>query len=220
MAARPGRPGGRIPGPLIPTLHLVTDDAVLQQPGFIAQAATVLRALRGQVALHVRARELPASTLFQIVSELQSVARAAGAAVLVNDRIDVALTAHAQGVQLGIRSLPIPVARRLLGGGLIGYSAHSQAESVAAERDGADFLLVGSIYRTASHPDAAPAGLALVEQSAAACRQPVLAIGGVTAERVPELRRAGAHGVAVIRAVWAAPDPVQAAQELAKLLET
>jgi thiamine-phosphate pyrophosphorylase len=205
---------------LIPRLQLVTDDAILQQPDFITHAAAIMRALREQVAVQVRARELAASTLFQIVSELQSVARETGALLLVNDRIDVALTAHAPGVQLGARSLPVTVARRLLGSRLIGYSAHSREECVAAERDGADFLLVGSIYRTASHPGAAPAGISLLEQSAAACRKPVLAIGGITAEHVPELRRAGAHGVAVIRAVWSAPDPVHAALELTKLLET
>ena len=155
-----------------------------------------------------------------MVSELRPVAAGSGALLLVNDRVDVALTARAHGVQLGRRSLPLPVARQLLGSRTIGYSAHDEQESVAAERDGADFLLVGSIYGTASHPGAVPGGIALLERCAAACSKPVLAIGGVTAERVAELRAAGAHGVAVIRAVWDAPEPVQAAEELAKLLET
>ena len=205
---------------MIPRLHLVTDDAVLRQPDFVAHAAALLRALCGRLALHIRAHQLSASTIFQIVSELQPLAAGSGAVLLVNDRVDVALTARAHGVQLGGRSLPIPVARQLLGSRMIGYSAHGEQESVAAERDGADFLLVGSIYQTASHPDAAPGGITLLERCAAACSKPVLAIGGVTAARVAELRAGGAHGVAVIRAVWSAPEPVQAAEELAKLLET
>lgn len=204
---------------MIPRLHLVTDDAVLRQSGFINTAADLLRSLGGDVALHVRAREHSASIIFQIVSELESVAATAGAALIVNDRVDIALTAHAGGVQLAARSLPVAAARALIGGRLLGYSAHSAGESAAAARDGADFLLVGSIYDTATHPEATPAGIALVADSVAACSIPVLAIGGVTPGKVAELRAAGAHGVAVIRAVWSAPDPVQAARELAKLLE-
>lgn len=205
---------------MIPRLHLVTDDAVLRHADFVAHAAAVLRALRDRVALHIRAHQLSASTIFQIVAELQPVAAASGAVLLVNDRVDVALTARAHGVQLGRRSLPVPVARQLLGSRMIGYSAHAEQESVAAERDGADFLLVGSIYQTASHPDAAPGGITLLERCAVVCSKPVLAIGGVTAARVAELRASGAHGVAVIRAVWSVPEPVPAAEELAKLLET
>ena len=215
---------------MIPRLHLVTDDAVLQQPDFLTTAAAILHALGERVALHVRAPGLPASMLFQIASELQLLAgsdrpfdrksMAGVAALLVNDRVDVALTTRAQGVHLGSRSLPIAAARRLLGTRLIGYSAHSAAECGAAGRAGADFLFAGSIYPTATHPAATPGGIRLLERCMDACTKPVLAIGGVTAGSVPELRRAGAHGVAVIRAVWAAPDPVQAAQELVKLLET
>ena len=204
---------------MIPRLHLITNDAVLRQPTFHDHAAAILRALRGRVALHLRARELPASTIFQIASELQSIAAEAGSLLLINDRVDVALTARAHGVQLGRRSLPIPVARRVMATGIIGYSAHGAEESVAAERDGADFLLVGSIYPTASHPGETPGGIGLLERCVAACRKPVLAIGGLTADNVAEVCAAGAYGGAVIRAVWDAPRPVQAAEELAKLLE-
>jgi thiamine-phosphate pyrophosphorylase len=209
-----------MPRVVIPRLHVITNDAVLQQPGFLNDAAAVLRALPGRVALHIRARELPAATLFQIVSQLAPVAAAAGAALLVNDRVDVALTAHAHGVQLGVRSLPVTSARQLLGDRLIGYSAHSAQECAAAAQDGADFLFAGSIYPTASHAGVAPAGIPLLEACVSSCAAPVLAIGGVEAGRVAEVRRAGAHGAAVIRAVWRAPDPVHAAQELARLLES
>ena len=186
---------------------------------FHDHAVAVLRALRERVALHLRAHQLSASTIFQIAVELQSIAAESSASLLINDRVDVALTARAHGVHLGRRSLPIPVARRLIGHGLIGYSAHGEQECVAAERDGADFVFVGSIYPTASHPDRTPGGIALLERCVAAGRKPVLAIGGVTAENAAEVRAAGAHGAAVIRAVWDAPRPVQAAEELARLLE-
>ena len=199
---------------MIPRLHLVTDDVVLQQPGFVTTATRVLRALEGRVALHVRARAVPARTLFGIVSDL----RAHAHWLAVNDRVDIAMTARADAVQLGARSLPIP-AVRVMAGLTIGYSAHSATEAAAAERDGADFVFAGSIHPTSSHPDIVPAGLALLEATVAACVIPVLAIGGMTRERVPGVLKTGAHGVAVISAVWHAADPVQAAGQFAKLLE-
>ena len=99
-----------------------------------------------------------------------------------------------------------------------GYSAHAAEEAKQAEQDGADWVFVGAIYATASHESVQPAGLQLVSDAAAACGVPVIAIGGVTAARIAELRGAGARGVAVIRAVWDAPDPVQAAAELVNML--
>jgi thiamine-phosphate diphosphorylase len=200
---------------VIPRLHLVTDDVVLQQSSFIPTATRVLRALAPNVALHVRGRATSAQTLFGIVSELHG----QGGIVLVNDRVDVAITARAHGVQLGARSLPIGAVREISHNLTIGYSAHEPEECARAGRDGADFVFAGSIYATASHPGVTPGGLPLLASCVAGCSVPVLAIGGVTHEQVAEVRAAGAHGVAVIRAVWHAPDPVQSAQQFAKLLE-
>jgi thiamine-phosphate diphosphorylase len=102
----------------------------------------------------------------------------------------------------------------------IGYSAHSEREAAAAETDGADFILAGSIYATRTHPGHEAGGIPLLERMVATCSIPVLAIGGVTAGRVPELLRTGAYGVAVIRAVWDAADPVKAAEQLGRALES
>jgi thiamine-phosphate diphosphorylase len=128
------------------------------------------------------------------------------------------MAARADAVQLGARSLPIRAARAMTDL-TIGYSAHSAAEAAGAERDGADFVFAGSIYATPSHPDITPAGLGLLEATVAACGIPVVAIGGMTHERVAGVLKTGAHGVALISAVWHAADPVQAAGQFAKLLE-
>jgi thiamine-phosphate pyrophosphorylase len=205
---------------LIPRLHLVTDDAVLQQDNFIPLATELLLVLQRRAALHIRARHVSAAALFALVSELKPRADTVGALLAVNDRVDVALTASARAVQLGTGSLPVATVRAMGGPRLaIGYSAHAADEAAAAERDGADFVFAGSIYDTASHPLITPAGLTLLVACVGRCSIPVLAIGGVTAERVPDVLRTGAYGAAVIRAVWHARDPVQAADELAKLLE-
>jgi thiamine-phosphate diphosphorylase len=205
---------------VIPRLHLVTDDAVLQQPNFIKSATELLLVLQRRIALHIRARELSAKTIFGIVRELQPRADTVGALLVVNDRADIALTAGAPGVQLGARSLPISVVRSLRADLTIGWSAHSAEAAAAAEREGANFIFAGSIYPTATHPGIAPGGTHLLEKCVAACEIPVLAIGGVTAERITEILRTGAYGVAVIRAVWSAPDPVPAAEELVRLIES
>jgi thiazole tautomerase (transcriptional regulator TenI) len=102
---------------------------------------------------------------------------------------------------------------------VIGYSAHTPEEAVQAQAEGANFVLVGTIYRSDSHPERTPAGLDLIQQAAQVCEIPIVAIGGVTADRISELRAAGADGVAVISAVWDARDPVQAARELVRLLD-
>jgi thiamine-phosphate diphosphorylase len=134
---------------------------------------------------------------------------------LVNDRVDVACAAAADGVQLPHGSLPVSVSRRLLGPqSLVGRSIHSVPEAQAAAAEGADFLIVGTIYPTATHPGRSPAGLLLLEAVAAAVELPFYAIGGITAQNAVECIRHGAHGVAVIRAVAEAPDPEIAAGRL------
>lgn len=205
---------------MIPRLHLVTNDAVLRRHDFTAIATELLLVLQRRAALHIRARELAAATIFRIVSELRMRADTVGTLLVVNDRVDIALAAKASGIQLGIDSLPIATARALVGPGkLIGYSAHGAEEAATAQREGADFIFAGSIYPTASHPGVVPGGSGLLEKCVAACAIPVLAIGGVQPERVPEVQRTGAYGIAVIGAVWDAPDPVQAGEQLAKLLD-
>ena len=200
---------------MIPRLHLVTDDAVLQHPAFISTALRIVREVDTRVALHVRAKSLSAQAIFDIAGAL----RPHAGWLVVNDRVDIALAMGADAVQLGDRSLPVPSVRAMNAALGIGYSAHDPMEALAAERDGADFILAGSIYDTASHPGAAPAGLSLLSAAVAVCGVPVIAIGGVTLERVAEVRERGAHGVAVISAVWHSADPVQAAQQFARLLE-
>jgi thiamine-phosphate diphosphorylase len=119
---------------------------------------------------------------------------------------------RANGVQLGARSLAVSDARALLGAGArIGRSVHGVEEAVGAEADGADFALLGTIFESASHPGRAAAGPSLVSDAVAGAALPVIAIGGITPERVAAVAAAGAHGVAVLGGVWRAADPAAAA---------
>ena len=204
----------------IPRLHLVTNDDLLRQPQFLSTAVDLLLNLKNAISLHIRARSISAAEQLRIVQALLEKAEFVKALLVVNDRVDVALTARARAVQLGARSLPVGTVRAMAGPRLlIGYSAHNAHEAVDSERAGADFVLAGSIYRTATHPAVEPGGTALLSSVVDACSKPVFAIGGVTGEHISEVLSTGAYGVAVISAVWQAPDPVHAAEQLVKLLE-
>jgi thiamine-phosphate pyrophosphorylase len=116
-------------------------------------------------------------------------------------------------VQLGGRDLRPADARASLPHGWIGRSVHSAADAEEAAREGADYLLVGNVYETTSHPDRPAKGLDLV-RAAASLGLPVIAIGGINAARATAAREAGAYGVAAIAALWRAPDPAAAALAL------
>ncbi len=172
-------------------------------------------ALDGGVrAVQLREKDLEGGALYQLASTLRELTARYQARFLINDRIDVALAVEADGVHLGQTSFPVATARRLLGPGkLIGVSTHSPAE-IAAAVD-ADFLVFGPVYFTPSKAVyGEPQGLERLRQAVAQSSVPVLAIGGIHSERVTEVRATDAHGIAVISALSAAPDPARAAREL------
>jgi len=194
----------------IPLLHAVTDDAVVARDGFTERAGEVLAAGGAHVALHLRAPGASGRALLGLAERLAGTAGGTGSLLLVNDRVDVALAAGAHGVQLARRSLSVADARRLVGADrVIGASVHDAGEARAAA--GANFLLAGAVYPTATHPGQPVAGLRSIE-ALASLGLPVVAIGGVTPERAGELRRAGAAGMAAIRGIWDAPSPADAVQ--------
>jgi thiamine-phosphate pyrophosphorylase len=166
----------------------------------------------GLPAVQLREKELSDAALLALAERLRSETAARGALLLVNGRVDVAVAVGADGVQLGTGALPVAEARRLLAPGtLVGVSTHTAQEVAEAGAAGADFVLYGAVYRTPGKTAVGPEALATAVRAAAV---PVLAIGGVTAAEIPALRRAGAAGVAVIRAILAAPDPGAATRAL------
>lgn len=193
----------------LPRLHAVTDAAVIAAPDFAARAAAIAAA-GSAVALHARDRSAGGAALAAVALRLLRLARPAEAAVFVNARPDVAEAVGAQGAQLGGSDLSSADARASFPRGWIGRSVHSAGEAEAAAAEGADYLMVGSVYPTSSHPGEPAAGLALVRDSAR-LGLPVIAIGGIDVSRSAELRDAGAYGVAAIGALWRAADPAAAA---------
>ena len=190
----------------------MTDADVLAAPDFGVRAAAIAAA-GSAVALHARDRAAGGAALARAAARLLALARPAEAAVFVSGRPDVAAALGAQGVQLAVEDLAPADARRMLPAGWIGRSVHTEAEAAAAVTEGADYLLVGNVYQTASHPGRPAAGLGLV-RAVAALGRPVIAIGGIDAARAEAVREAGAWGVAAIAALWRAPDPAAAALAL------
>lgn len=189
----------------LPRLHLVTDDTVVARPEFVHRATEAAEAGGADVAIHLRSPAAGGRSLYELAVELRWVTDRTGTRLLINDRADVAAAVGADGIQLGMRSLAPADARRCFGRpGLLGVSVHSPVDARGLQE--ANFLLAGTIYPSASHPGRPGAGPGWVRELAAH-RLPVIAIGGMEPRRVPEVMSAGAHGVAVIRAVWAATAP-------------
>jgi len=187
-----------------PTICLVTDRRRLCVGCDAARAATgLLTQIREAVVagvdlVQIRERDLEASALTALVADAVALADGTGTRVVVNDRLDVAIAAGAAGVHLRGDSITAAAARHLAPAGfLIGRSVHNPEEAAAATE--ADYVIAGTVFRTASKPDAngelGEAGLAAVVR---ASRAPVLAIGGVTMESLARLAAAGASGFAAI----------------------
>lgn len=196
----------------LPRLHAVTNDRICRGADFGVQAAAIAAAGSG-VALHARAPESNAAQLTVFARRLVALAKPAEAAVVVSGRPDIARGVGAQGIQLRAGDLEVSEARAVLGGGWIGRSVHSEEEAAAAVAAGADYLVVGTIFETASHPGRAASGLEMVTRCAA-LGKPVLAIGGMNPERARQAVEAGAWGVAAISALWLADDPYAAAMAM------
>ncbi len=219
MGVGNGVPSGGMEGLAIPNprewgLYLVTDRT---QTGGRDLLEVVDRALAGGVrAVQLREKDLSTLDLYQLAGKLLARTRAAGATLLINDRLDVALAIEADGVHLTRRSLPPTEARALLGPSkLLGISCHSLADLLEAVAGGVDFIVLGPIFETPSkRPYGPPLGIDILREARALTSIPLVAIGGITRPRVPEVVEAGADGVAVISAVMAAPDPATAAADL------
>ncbi len=182
----------------------------------------VSRAIDGGAdAIQVREKDMPARELVAHARAVRTICAPRGVALIVNDRLDVALAAEADGVHLGADDLPVREARRIAGAALrIGASTHSLAEARTAIEAGADHCGVGAMYESGLKPGLAPSGEAYLRAFMAEFPQvPHLAIGGIAPGRVTALAHAGCRGVAVSSAICGAEDPAAVARAIVAELE-
>jgi thiamine-phosphate pyrophosphorylase len=199
---------------LLGRLHYIASYKGEDEPArTLALISVVLDA--GVRCVQVRTKDCSDRQRYEISEEAVKLCHEAGATCIINDRVDIALAVGADGAHVGPEDLTVGVARRLLGEGLVlGASARTAAVASETVAAGASYLGVGPCYPTSTKDGLpGPIGAAGLADVAAAVAVPVLAIGGVTADRIPELLEAGAYGVAVVGAIAKASDPAAAARQ-------
>lgn len=199
-------------------LYVITDEEIGRGR---SHAELARRAVAGGAdVIQLRDKRLSSRELFLTAVVVRRITRDAGALFIMNDRLDVALAAGADGVHLGENDLPIEEARRLAPPGfIIGASVGSVAAAVSARAEGADYVALSPTFATGSKGDAGPGhGLATLSAVRAAVPLPLVAIGGITTGNVGEVIAAGADGVAVISAVVGKDDVTAAARDLRSLI--
>jgi len=195
-------------------VYLITDRKLCPGGEILETAA---KALDGGVrAVQLREKDLPGRELFRLAERMRRLTEEYGARLLINDRADVAMAVGADGVHLGLLSIPPREARRLLGSKAdIGCSVHNAEELREAEAGGADFVTFGPVYPTPSKgPFGPPVGIPALASACRAAGIPVFALGGVGPGNLEEVVRAGSFGIALISGIVAAPDPRTAAAVL------
>ena len=204
------------------SIYLITDRR-LARSGLLAtcdEALAVAQKHQVGVAVQLREKDLTARELYELACELRQLCTRRDALLLVNDRIDVAIASGADGVHLPSDSFAVSDARKLLGPTrLIGVSTHNRAQlDVASE---ADFAVFGPVFDPVSKKAYGPAtGPAVLAEACASASTPVYALGGITPARIPEIRRSGTAGVAVIGTIIAADRPGEAMRELIEAMSS
>lgn len=195
-------------------LYAITDRRAL--PAGVTLAQAVEAALDGGVTcLQLREKTASAGEILALARTLLPLCRARRVPLLINDRVDIALAAGADGVHLGRDDLPLPEARALLGPDrILGATAHTVEEALRAQAEGADYLGVGAMFPTGTKTDTVPTSADTLKAICAAVSIPVVAIGGVNAQNLPTLAGTGIAGAAVVSAIFSQRDLTAAARTL------
>jgi len=198
-------------------LYVITDREALQY-GTLAEV--VAAALDGGAdVIQLRDKKAADKELVETAGALLKITRPRGVPLIINDRVEVAKASGADGLHLGQGDGSLQAARLALGPDvIIGRSTHSEDEALKAEQDGFDYIGVGPVFPTPTKPSYSPVGLALVRFAASNLKVPFVAIGGIGLQNIAEVRLAGAHTVAVVRAVMASAHPREAVMTLRRNL--
>jgi thiamine-phosphate pyrophosphorylase len=175
----------------------------------------------GVLALQYRNKKGSAAEVLGAARRLAGIARSRGASFFVNDRADIAQLSGASGVHVGQEDLGVEQARAVIGAdGWIGVSTHNEAQFLSAVKTSADYIAVGPIFGTTTKENPDPVvGTGLIRSVRTLTKKPIVAIGGITLERAPEVIEAGADSAAVISDILRAEDPAQRAWQFIRQLE-
>ena len=199
-------------------VYALTDSRLALGRSVEEQARALLSA--GVKILQYREKHAHAGVMLEECRLLRRLTLEAGACFIVNDHVDIAMLVDADGVHVGQDDLPVPEVRRLLGPDkIIGLSTHSPEQARAAVAAGADYIGAGAVFGTTTKQDAKSLSLETLREICRAVSIPVVAIGGVNADNLPRLAGTGAAGAAVVSALFAQPDPEEAARRLRHLAD-
>src|SRR5512140_36857 len=201
-------------------LYVITDEKASGGRSHLQVAEAAI--LGGADVIQLRDKEASSGRLYRVAMRLRKLTRDANVSFIVNDRLDIALAADADGVHVGQADLPVSVVREIMGPGrILGVSVETVEEAILAEKDGADYLGVGPVFESrGTKPDAGqPLGVDRIARIRRGCGLPIVAIGGINAENARMVREAGADAAAVISSIAAADDIAHAARRLKRILE-
>lgn len=199
-------------------LYLITDR---HQVGGMRLIDVVEEALKGGVrGVQLREKELSSRELYELAYDMRKLTNRYSARLIINDRVDIAMAVDADGVHLGLNSLPIHRVRRLIGDNrLIGLSCHNQVNAIMAQEKGADFITFGPVYYTPSKAQyGKPVGVDKLEIVSHLLDIPIFALGGIKRDNINEVVAAGADGIALVSAIIASDDPRSEAEAMISLL--
>lgn len=198
-------------------LYLVTSATLSNGRGTRQIVAEALET--GTKLIQLREKELSGREFCELAIDIRRMTAEAGALLLINDRLDIALAVKADGVHLGQDDLPIDLARKISPDMIIGASSHSIEEAQKAEQLGASYVNIGPLFPTNTKQwNAEYLGIDGLISISASVNIPFTVMGGIKREHIPDLKAAGARTIALVTAVTQAPDPGQAAADLLALI--
>ena len=198
-------------------LYLITDRERIKIPLYDAIKQSLEA---GAKAIQLREKSLSTRELLKLAYDIRKLTYQYGAKLFINDRVDIALVVGANGVHLGIKSMPPDAVKRITSkDSLIGFSAHGIEEAKEAQEKGADFITFSPIYETKSKIGVPPKGLKELQKVSEKISIPVFALGGINADKVNEVLCAGAYGVAIVSAIFCAEDIKKETEKIVRLLK-
>ena len=197
------------------SLLLVTDHC----HDIVAFCSTIEIAVQsGATMVQLREKTAGSRDFYELALQVMQITQRYKLPLIINDRLDIALAVGADGVHVGQEDLPVAVVRRLLGPDkIVGATAATVADALRAEAEGADYIGSGAVFPTATKPGKPVLPLTVLTQIKQAVKLPVVAIGGITASNLVELKSTGVDGIAVVSAIMNSDDPAAATKEILSL---
>lgn len=199
------------------SLYAVTDRGILGERDLFSSVEEAIKG--GSTVIQLREKNISTLSFHNIAKKLKEITHKYRVPLIINDRIDIALSSEADGLHIGQDDMPLEIARKIMGKDkIIGVSVRTLEQALLAENNGADYLGVGAIYPTGSKEDATLVGLEVLKSIKENVKIPVVAIGGIKEDNCKEVIKSKADGIAVISAIFGEQDICMACKKLQRII--